>query len=47
MSSVYWEAIISLDIVNEQRVPLPTQPAITCLKLTTETLQQGVKYVQS
>ena len=24
-----------------------TQPAITCLKLTIETLEQGVKYVQS
>ena len=23
-----------------------TQPAITCSKLTTETLEQGVKYVQ-
>ena len=25
----------------------PTQPAIICLKLTIETLEQGVKYVQS
>ena len=24
-----------------------TQPAITCLKLTIETLEQGVKYVKS
>ena len=24
-----------------------SQPAITCSKLTTETLKQGVKYVQS
>ena len=24
-----------------------TQPIITCSKLTTETLEQGVKYVQS
>ena len=24
-----------------------SQPAITCLKLTIETLEQGVKYVQS
>ena len=24
-----------------------TQPAITCLELTIETLEQGVKYVQS
>ena len=26
---------------------LSTQPAITCSKLTIETLEQGVKYVQS
>ena len=25
----------------------PTQPAFTCSKLTIETLEQGVKYVQS
>ena len=24
-----------------------SQPAITCLKLTIETLEQGVKYIQS
>ena len=30
------------------RISLPTaQPAITCSKLTIETLEQGVKYVQS
>ena len=27
--------------------PSFSQPAITCLKLTIETLEQGVKYVQS
>ena len=27
--------------------PYITQPAITCSKLTIETLEQGVKYVQS
>ena len=26
---------------------IKTQPAITCSKLTTETLEQDVKYVQS
>ena len=26
---------------------LATQPAVTCSKLTTETLEQGVKYIQS
>ena len=25
----------------------PTQPTVTCSKLTIETLEQGVKYVQS
>ena len=25
----------------------PSQPAVTCLKLTIETLEQGIKYVQS
>ena len=25
----------------------PTQPAITCSKLTIETIEKGVKYVQS
>ena len=29
------------------QVQLETQPAITCSKLTIETLEQGVKYVQS
>ena len=31
---------------KNNRVKL-THPAITCLKLTIETLEQGVKYVQS
>ena len=31
---------------NEEKVGT-TQPAITCSKLTIETLKQGVKYVQS
>ena len=26
---------------------VPAQPAITCSKLTIQTLEQGVKYVQS
>ena len=29
------------------RVFVPSQPAITCSKLTIETLEQGVKYIQS
>ena len=32
---------------NLVRYTYYTQPAITCSKLTTETLEQGVKYVQS
>ena len=31
---------------NQQKINIP-QPAITCSKLTIETLEQGVKYVQS
>ena len=29
------------------RPKMPSQPAITCSNLTIETLEQGVKYVQS
>ena len=36
-----------LDIETGTHEMFLTQPAITCLKLTTETLEQGVKYVQS
>ena len=32
---------------NFQRVRNRTQPAFSCSKLTIETLEQGVKYVQS
>ena len=32
---------------QQQAVLAETQPAITCLKLTIETLEQGVKYVKS
>ena len=28
-------------------LPIISQPAVTCSKLTIETLEQGVKYVQS
>ena len=33
--------------VSEKKSVISTQPAITCSKLTIETLEQGVKYVQS
>ena len=32
---------------NQSLVFYRSQPAITCSKLTIETLEQGVKYVQS
>ena len=32
---------------QKSNVVVSTQPAITCLKLTIETLEQSVKYVQS
>ena len=31
----------------KKKLKILTQPAITCSKLTIETLEQGVKYVQS
>ena len=35
------------DKTVSQKYQVSTQPAITCSKLTIETLEQGVKYVQS
>ena len=35
----------SVKVVNNQQ--LTTQPANTCLKLLIETVEQGVKYIQS
>ena len=32
---------------NSSDIPVPTQPEFTCLKLTIETLEQVVRYVQS
>ena len=34
-------------LVTEEHQEVATQSAFTCSKLTTETLEQGVKYVQS
>ena len=34
-------------IATDKKTKETTQPAITCSKLTIETLEQGVKYVQS
>ena len=38
--------ILNVQLVQGNFATL-TQPAITCSKLTIETLEQGVKYVQS
>ena len=38
---------ISLLQGNERSLPQLSQPTFTCSKLTIETLEQGVKYVQS
>ena len=35
------------EIIIKNTKKLQTQPAFTCSKLTIETLEQGVKYVQS
>ena len=41
-------SLSSIDIVCDlKRSHKFSQPAITCSKLTIETLEQGVKYVQS
>ena len=42
---VFFKFII--DKNDEKHFPVTAQPAITCSKLTIETLDQGVKYVQS
>ena len=43
---MYWSIIKAL--LDDAKILLTqSQPAITCSKLTTETLEQGVKYVQS
>ena len=39
--------IASHVISKVKRSKIHTQPAFTCSKLTIETLEQGVKYVQS
>ena len=41
------KGILSLKNLLKHCVHHATQPAITCSKLTIETLEQGVKYVQS
>ena len=33
--------------IRNGEISVPSQPAFTCSKLTIETVEQGVKYVQS
>ena len=47
---LYWKICLSLFKLrkkNFRNIRIISQPAITCSKLTTEALEQGVKYVQS
>ena len=40
----FWKCSMKLSIGERQA---PSKPAFTCSKVTIETLEQGVKYVQS
>ena len=40
----HWRYVMAVMPIRKETIP---QPAITCLKLTIETLEQDVKYVQS
>ena len=42
-----WKKKKKIGVTYDFILDLTNQPAITCLKLTIETLEQGVKYVQS
>ena len=42
-----WKPWINLLPGKRKTQEVPNQPAITCSKLKIETLEQGVKYVQS
>ena len=45
--SINWNKKFAFRIIILQHLYQQTQQAITCSKLTIETLEQGVKYVQS
>ena len=38
---------VEFPIISKHTISISYQPAITCSKLTIETLEQSVKYVQS
>ena len=46
-SFIYWKLVIQISFQGIDLSVVHSQPAITCSKLTIETLEQGVKYVQS
>ena len=45
------DVLVTRDLIKvpeiEEEVKIPPQPAFSCSKLTVETLEQGVRYVQS
>ena len=48
----FYEGVMSLKqnqqkLINQDLVQIKSQPAITCSKLAIETLEKGVKYIQS
>ena len=48
----FYEGVMSLKqnqqkLINQDLVQIKSQPAITCSKLAIETVEKGVKYVQS
>ena len=45
----YWviQHLLKMHSWSYQGLQNPSQPTITCSKLTIETIEQGVKYVQS
>ena len=46
-SKEIWKHTVNILFKNHNLSKIPSQPAIACSKLTIETLEQGVKYVQS
>ena len=44
---LYLKGMLDVFLKNLQKSHISSQSALTCTKLTIETLEQGVKYVQS
>ena len=47
LTEIYYKYTNSLYYTIQSSIVQSAQPAITCSKLTMETLEQGMKYVQS